>query len=445
MAGNEFTLAERLALHGIDEATRADLRTAWSIIEASVSGLLQDFYGHLAAFPTLDARVAAHRGRLVGAQARHWKRLFSGTFDTDYEQSVRRIGEAHVRANIEPGWYIAGYGFVIDRLTRKIGESRRFNGRLAGRLAGALTRAAMLDLDIAISLYHETQIAQSAHRESEITLAVSSFDTLMTRSLRSLVQAAETLNGMSDDLGSSATGSSSQAGAASGIAQDIAAKIATNSAATEELSSSIGAIGEYAGSSLATASRAVADAEQADASVRGLAEAAERIGSVVELISGIAEQTNLLALNATIEAARAGEAGRGFAVVASEVKTLAEQTAKATDEISRQITTIQEATRRTVSDLAGIGETIKGIAQTAQSIAGAVEEQSTVTRQFAATASGISMDVDGLSEAVMGVGEATRATEATARNVRELALSLETETQDLDHEARGFFERMRQA
>src|SRR5207253_6149568 len=127
---------------------------------------------------------------------------------------------------------------------------------------------------------------------------------------------------------------------------------------------------------------AVAQAAKSGATVQGLAKAAQRIGDVVELINTIAGQTNLLALNATIEAARAGEAGRGFAVVASEVKALAEQTAKATGEISQQITGIQAATQDSVAAIKEIGDTIGRMSEIASTIASAVQEQGMATQEI---------------------------------------------------------------
>ncbi len=131
------------------------------------------------------------------------------------------------------------------------------------------------------------------------------------------------------------------------------------------------------------ASDAVRQAEQTDNRIAALSKAATRIGNVVKLITDIAEQTNLLALNATIEAARAGEAGKGFAVVAAEVKTLATQTAKATDEIGAQISEMQAATRELVSAIKEIGSTISRISELATAIAWAVEQQSTTTHEIA--------------------------------------------------------------
>src|SRR5438128_8952580 len=131
------------------------------------------------------------------------------------------------------------------------------------------------------------------------------------------------------------------------------------------------------------AESAVAQAEETDGRIGKLSRAAQEIGDVVKLITAIAEQTNLLALNATIEAARAGDAGRGFAIVATEVKSLASQTAKATDEISNHISLMQGATQESVAAIKQIGTTIAQISNIASSIAGAVEQQSTATQEIA--------------------------------------------------------------
>jgi methyl-accepting chemotaxis protein len=152
--------------------------------------------------------------------------------------------------------------------------------------------------------------------------------------------------------------------------------------ATEEMSSSVNEISRQVQDSARIAGEAVEQAQRTNDRVGELAKAAARIGDVVELINTIAGQTNLLALNATIEAARAGEAGRGFAVVASEVKALAEQTAKATGEISAQIGGIQTATQDSVSAIQEIGETIARMSEIASTIAAAVEEQGAATQEI---------------------------------------------------------------
>ena len=167
------------------------------------------------------------------------------------------------------------------------------------------------------------------------------------------------------------------------------ASLSQVAAATEELSSSVDEIARQVAGAAQAAEQAVASAERTSARIRGLSAAASEIGNVVQLINEVAGRTNLLALNATIEAARAGEAGKGFAVVASEVKQLAEQTRRATEEISRQVGGIQAATGEAVSAVALVGEAIGHVNVIAAAIAAAVEQQGAATREIAAQVSGV--------------------------------------------------------
>jgi methyl-accepting chemotaxis protein len=159
--------------------------------------------------------------------------------------------------------------------------------------------------------------------------------------------------------------------------------VQTVAAATQELSTSIAEISQQVSRSVTVSTRAKDEAANTDVVMRGLSRSAEKIGTVVQLIQAIASQTNLLALNATIEAARAGDAGKGFAVVASEVKSLANQTAKATEEIASQIASIQGATAQSVDAIEGIGRTIVEIREIATTIASAIEQQGAATSEIA--------------------------------------------------------------
>ena len=186
------------------------------------------------------------------------------------------------------------------------------------------------------------------------------------------------------------------------------------------------------------AQQAVEQVDRTDTTVTGLVQAAEKIGEVVNLISDIASQTNLLALNATIEAARAGEAGKGFAVVASEVKNLANQTAKATEEIGQQIAAMQTATGDSVQAIRGIGETIKQISEVTTAVASAVEEQGAATQEISRNVQQASAGTQEVSSNITGVSQAATQTGTAAGQVLSAARELAQQGQQLNTEIESF-------
>jgi methyl-accepting chemotaxis protein len=192
----------------------------------------------------------------------------------------------------------------------------------------------------------------------------------------------------------------------------------------EELAASVGEISRQASNALDISTRAVRQANETSAIVSGLAVAAQKIGDVIKLINNIADQTNLLALNATIEAARAGEAGRGFAVVASEVKSLAAQTAKATDEISGQIAEVQGTTANAVTVIEGITETISKINEISAAIAASVEEQAAVTQSISSNMQVAARGVSEIDNSMKEIAEATQSVDAATHKVKESSRAL---------------------
>ena len=228
-------------------------------------------------------------------------------------------------------------------------------------------------------------------------------------------------------------------------ARAAAENVQTAAAATEELSASVQDIGRQVGESARIADAAVTDVKRADEAVVVLAESAERIGAVVELINSIAGQTNLLALNATIEAARAGEAGKGFAVVASEVKNLANQTAKATEDIVGQIKGIRDATQEAVTAVQGISETITQVSRIASGIAAAVDQQAAATQEIARS---VIQAADGAQEVSGGMGDIRAGageTGAAADQLLTAAAALAGQSKDLSREIDGFIAGVRKA
>ncbi|MEM6617272.1 MAG: methyl-accepting chemotaxis protein [Pseudomonadota bacterium] len=220
-------------------------------------------------------------------------------------------------------------------------------------------------------------------RQQVMEDAISKFEASAEAAIHRMSKASERVNGLTESLTSAADRTANQSSAVAASSDEASKNVNTVAASAEQLSASVNEISRQVGESAAMSSRAVTSADETTCRIQSLADAANRIGDVVSLISDIAEQTNLLALNATIEAARAGEAGRGFAVVATEVKNLAEQTGKATDQISQQIGTMQAATSEAVDAIGDITQLIRSMDEVSSTIATSVEQQGAATQEIA--------------------------------------------------------------
>ena len=257
------------------------------------------------------------------------------------------------------------------------------------------------------------------------------FEAKVTELVGGLSNASSTMESTAQSMTSTAAQTNSQAAVVATASEQTSTNVQTVASATEELTSSISEIGRQVAQSTEIAARAVENARRTGDTARTLAEGAQKIGDVVTLIQSIAEQTNLLALNATIEAARAGEAGRGFAVVASEVKSLAGQTAKATTEISEQITAIQTASDETVAAIRNVADVIGEIDQIGTAIAAAIEQQGSATKEISRSVQEAARGTQEVNTNIAGVQRAADDTGAAAREVLGAAEQLSTQSRDL--------------
>ena len=435
----------RMRFMRIDPTTGELLREFWNVVEPALPGLLEGFYQHVTREPQLARMIGSDIPRLKAAQRSHWARLFNGRFDHEYMQGVRTIGLIHNKIGLEPRWYIGGYNFVLSQLAAlAVGQYRWKPARLSGVLT-ALNCAVLLDMDIAISVYQEAMLAERQNQQDRITTAIRDFDGQMKIVLKTVGGSAENLQNAANALAANAEQSTQQTTTVAAASEEASANVQAVASATEQLTSSVKEIGRQVTESTRMTGRAVEQASQSSAGMQGLAEAAQRIGAVVELINTIAGQTNLLALNATIEAARAGDAGRGFAVVASEVKALAEQTAKATDEISQHILAIQTATKQSVGSIEEIGTTIASVDEIATAIAAAVEQQGMATAEIARNIQEAARGTQDVSSNIGGVSQAASETGQTATQLLSSANELSQQSEMLRTSVEGFFSAIRAA
>jgi len=291
----------------------------------------------------------------------------------------------------------------------------------------------------------EQNKAAAAGRRAELIRFADEFEANVGSIVANVSASAVQLEASAGTLTRTAETTQDLSGQAAGASEQASSNMQSIATATEELSASVDEIGRRAQESNRIAEAAVLQAQQTDGRIGKLSRAAQEIGDVVKLITAIAEQTNLLALNATIEAARAGDAGRGFAVVASEVKSLASQTAKATDEISTHIAGMQDATKESVAAIKEIGGTIGQISNIASTIATAVEEQSSATQEIARSVQNVAEGTGEAATNIMEVNRGAAETGSASANVLEAAQSLSAESARLREELDRFMANIRAA
>jgi len=330
-------------------------------------------------------------------------------------------------------------------LTIVIDETAR--GDEIGRMADAVQvfKEHALEIDRLQRAQEESERQAAERRRDETLRLAGAFERTVGGIVDAVGQAAGEMQREAQSLSGSAQAASREARDIATGASEAEGNVQTVAAAAEQLSASIAEIGRQVGQSASIASKAVTTTALTDQRVSALAGAAQRIGEVVGLIQAIASQTNLLALNATIEAARAGEAGKGFAVVASEVKSLANQTAQATDDIRQQVEAIQGSTAEVVVSIRDIAETIREMNEIGGAIAAAINEQSGATRDISANVQEAARHTSSVSEGVGAVTETSERVGGAAGRVLDSAQGLTQQSEALKRQVSQFLETIRAA
>ncbi|MBW8815349.1 MAG: globin-coupled sensor protein [Caulobacterales bacterium] len=480
----DVEIAERLSFMCLDRSAQDALKAAAPLVGQALGPSLDRFYEQVRRFPETSKffRDEQQLNGAKSAQEGHWRQIAQAQFDGQYVEKVRRIGATHARIGLEPRWYIGGYALVLEGLIHAIvkdhgargrgwGKSRKTGAELGAKLS-AVVKAALLDMDLSISIYLE--VLEGAREEADRKRLEAEHEQklVVERTGRALVAlAAGDLTGRIDaefvgeyrrlkddfnaamdslesaltEIAANATAMQAGTGEISQASDDLsrrteqqAATLEETAAALEQITATVRRTAEGATRASAVVLSARDEAERNTEVVNQTVEAmgaieqsASQISSIVGVIDEIAFQTNLLALNAGVEAARAGEAGRGFAVVASEVRALAQRSAEAAKEIK---TIIATSSRQVSAGVELVGRTGGAL----ETIVGRVSEISALMGEMTASAQEQAGALSQVNTAINQMDQVTQQNAAMVEQSTAATHHLRQEAQELNRQVAKF-------